>query len=53
MALGGKGFALFTGDVASVEAGVAVGAEVAGREGMLVSKVILPAPRKELFKEFV
>jgi microcompartment protein CcmL/EutN len=53
MALGGKGFALFTGDVASVETGVAVGAEVAGREGMLVSKVIIPAPRKELFREFV
>lgn len=53
MALGGKGFVLFTGDVASVEAGVAAGAEVAGKEGMLVSKIAIPAPRAELFKEFI
>ena len=53
MALGGKGFVLFTGDIASVEAGVAAGAEVAGREGMLVSKIAIPAPRRELFREFI
>lgn len=53
MALGGKGFVLFTGDVASVEAGVAAGVEVVGREGMLVSKVVIPAPRKEIFREFL
>jgi microcompartment protein CcmL/EutN len=53
MALGGKGFVLFTGDVASVEAGVAAGAEVAGRDGVLVSKITIPAPRPELFREFI
>jgi microcompartment protein CcmL/EutN len=53
MALGGKGFVLFTGDIASVEAGVAAGAEVAGREGMLVSKIAIPAPRRELFREYI
>jgi microcompartment protein CcmL/EutN len=51
MAIGGKGFVLMTGDVASVEAGVAAGARVAGAEGMLVSKVVIPAPRPELFRE--
>jgi microcompartment protein CcmL/EutN len=53
MALGGKGFVLFTGDISSVEAGVAAGAEVAGREGMLVSKIVIPAPRPELFREYI
>ncbi|MBI5445404.1 MAG: BMC domain-containing protein [Deltaproteobacteria bacterium] len=53
MALGGKGFVLFTGDVASVEAGLAAGAEVAGSDGMLVSRIAIPAPRRELFQEFV
>lgn len=53
MALGGKGFVLLTGDISSVEAGVAAGAEVAGREGMLVSKIVIPAPRPELFREYI
>jgi len=51
MAIGGKGFVLMTGDVASVQAAVDAGAKVAGAEGMLVSKVVIPAPRPELFRE--
>ena len=38
MALGGKGFVLLTGDVASVEAAVAVGSRIAGEEGILVDR---------------
>jgi microcompartment protein CcmL/EutN len=51
MAIGGKGFLLMTGDVASVKAGVEAGAQVAGSEGMLVSKVVIPAPPPRLFHE--
>jgi len=53
MAVGGKGFLLLTGDVASVEAAVAVGSKAASDEGMLVSRIVIPAPRRELFGEFI
>jgi len=53
MAIGGKGFLLLTGDVASVAAAVAAGAEVAARDGVLVQKVVIPGPRRELFNDFV
>ena len=53
MAIGGKGFVLMTGDVASVEAAVAAGAAVAADEGILVGKAVIPAPAKELFRELV
>lgn len=53
MAIGGKGFILMTGDVAACEAAVAAGAEVAANDGVLVSKVVIPGPRPELFNEFV
>lgn len=51
MAIGGKGFLLMTGSVADVEAGVEVGAKEIGKRGMLVSKVVIPRPRDELFTE--
>ena len=50
---GGKGFVLLTGDVASTETAVTVGARVAGRDGILVDRAVIPRPSKELFKEFV
>ncbi len=53
MAIGGKGFVLLTGDVASVEAAVAAGAAVAADEGILVGKAVIPAPAKELFRELI
>lgn len=53
MALGGKGFVVMTGDVASVEAAVAAGAHCAAEEGMLVGKGVIAAPRKELFRDWV
>ena len=51
MALGGKGFVLMTGDVASVQAAVDAGAQLAAEDGILVSQVVIPAPRRELFDE--
>jgi len=51
MALGGKGFVTMTGSVASVETAVNAGAMVVSRKGLLVDKVVIPNPRKELFFE--
>jgi microcompartment protein CcmL/EutN len=53
MALGGKGFVLLTGDVASVEAAVSAGAQVAAEDGILVGRAVIAAPSKELYREFV
>ncbi len=53
MALGGKGFALLTGDVASVQAAVDAGSAMAGEEGILVGRAVIAAPRRELFREFI
>jgi microcompartment protein CcmL/EutN len=53
MAIGGKGFVLLTGDVASVEAAVAAGADVAAAEGILVGTTVIAAPSPELFQELV
>ena len=53
MALGGKGFVLLTGDVASVRAAVDAGAAMAGNEGILVGRAVIAATRRELFREFI
>lgn len=53
MAVGGKGFLLLTGDVSSTRAAVNAGAEAAARRGVLVSRVVIPAPRPELFQEYI
>ncbi len=53
MALGGKGFVLMAGDVASVQAAVAAGSKVAGEDGMLVGKAVIPAPSQELFRDYI
>jgi len=53
MALGGKGFVLMAGDVASVQAAVAAGAKVAGQDGMLVGKGVIAAPSEELFRDYI
>ncbi|MFO0817870.1 MAG: BMC domain-containing protein [Pirellulales bacterium] len=53
MAIGGKGFVTFTGDVASVEEGVRIAAAVIEKKGLLVERTVIPAPRKELLSEFI
>jgi len=53
MAMGGKGLATFTGSVAAVESAVAAGAENAGQKGLLVQKIVIPQPRKELLRELI
>jgi len=53
MAIGGKGFVSFTGDVSAVESAVEAGTEIVERKGLLVEKVIIPSPRKEIVSEFI
>jgi microcompartment protein CcmL/EutN len=53
MAIGGKGYVSMTGDVASVTEAVDVAAAVIQRRGLLVEKVVIPAPRPEIVAEFI
>ncbi|NIM52778.1 MAG: BMC domain-containing protein [Gemmatimonadales bacterium] len=53
MALGGKGFVLMTGSVADCTAGVQAGAATARAKGLLVSEVVIPGPRRELYHEYI
>lgn len=50
LGLGGKGYALFTGDVAACEAAVAAGSAVAAEHGLLVGNVVIPNPDKNLLR---
>ena len=53
MALGGKAFARMTGNVAAVAAAVEAGAAPIARRGLLVNKVVIPAPVKEIYGETI
>ena len=53
MALGGKAFLTLTGEVAAVQSAVDAGAAVVAAKGLLVNKVVIPQPRKELLSEIV
>ena len=53
MALGGKAFLVFTGDVDAVKASVAAGAAVISERGLLVNQVVIPDPREELFETLI
>jgi len=53
MALGGKAFVTMTGDVAAVRSAVDSAAAVCSERGLLVNKVVIPNPRKELLNEII
>ncbi len=53
MALGGKAFVTFTGDVAAVEAAVDAASAVISRKGLLVNRVVIPRPRDEILNETI
>lgn len=53
MAVGGKGFMQVTGDVSAVKAAIEAAAHIAKQRGALVSRVVIPAPRPELFGEYI
>ncbi|MBN1356580.1 BMC domain-containing protein [bacterium] len=51
MAVGGKGYFCFTGDIASVQAAIDAAVDLVGGEGLLAGAVTIPRPREELFRE--
>lgn len=53
MALGGKAFCTFTGDVSAVTNSVEAGGRVISEKGMLVNKVVIANPRPELLSEMI
>ncbi len=53
MAIGGKGFVLMGGDIASVRAAVDTSAKLAAAEGILVASAVIPRPSVELFREWI
>lgn len=53
MAIGGKGYATMTGDVAAVMAAVDAGTACIKGKGLLVDKVVIPQPREEILRDKV
>lgn len=53
MALGGKAFCTITGDVAAVQSAIDTGAKLISEKGLLVNKVVIAKPRKELLSELI
>ncbi|MCM1990190.1 BMC domain-containing protein [Oceanirhabdus seepicola] len=51
--IGGKAFVTFTGDISSVNEAVEVGAKIGSDNGLLVNKVVIPSPTKELFNKLL
>ncbi|THF59316.1 BMC domain-containing protein [Pseudothauera rhizosphaerae] len=51
--IGGKSYVVISGEVADVEAGVRVGSEVAGDKGMLVHRVVIPRPHKQVIEHLM
>ncbi|MCK5519509.1 MAG: BMC domain-containing protein [Candidatus Marinimicrobia bacterium] len=53
MAIGGKAYYSISGDVAAVREAVEAGAEYIKTKGLLVHKVVIPQPRKEIILDKV
>jgi microcompartment protein CcmL/EutN len=51
--LGGKGYALLTGDLAACETAVAAGAAVAGEQGLLLNRVVIAHPDDSLLTQIL
>lgn len=51
--IGGKSFVVLTGEVAAVKASVDAGIHTENAEGMVVSSVVIPNPRKEIFESLL
>ena len=51
LGLGGKGYALMTGDVAAVNAAVEAGSTAAAESGLLVSMGVIPSPAETVFEQ--
>jgi microcompartment protein CcmL/EutN len=47
--IGGKAFVTLSGDVSAVNEAVEAGGRIGKENGMLINKVVIPSPRKEVF----
>lgn len=52
-ALGGKAFALFTGEVSAVKAAISAGVNRVKDQGLVLSTALIPAPHKDLIKYLI
>jgi microcompartment protein CcmL/EutN len=50
LAVGGKAFVTLLGDVAAVQASVDAGAKLLEEQGLLVNKIVIPAPHPDLLQ---
>lgn len=46
--IGGKSFIVLTGDVGAIKTAVEAGAEAAAEKGLLIDKIVIPSPHKDL-----
>lgn len=46
--LGGKAYVTLSGNISEVQAAVEAGAELASNEGLLVKKIVIPAPHSDI-----
>jgi len=53
MAMGGKGLVMMSGTIADCRAAVDAGAQIVKDKGLLVSKVVIPRPSRELFGDYL
>jgi microcompartment protein CcmL/EutN len=53
MAIGGKGYVMLTGEVAAVQSAVDAGVSAIKRKGLLVQKVVIASPRKEILSQWI
>ncbi|NCC69581.1 MAG: BMC domain-containing protein, partial [Clostridia bacterium] len=51
--IGGKSYVTLTGSVAAVSEAVKCGTAAAGAQGLVVSSVVIPNPRKEIFESLL
>jgi microcompartment protein CcmL/EutN len=48
--IGGKSYTIVTGEVASVKAAVETGSSIASDKGLLIRKIVIPRPSKQLIE---
>lgn len=52
-AIGGKSFVTLSGDISAVNEAIEAGSNIGKENGMLINKVVIPSPRKEVFEKLL
>ncbi|MGO1369287.1 MAG: BMC domain-containing protein [Senegalia sp. (in: firmicutes)] len=52
-AIGGKSFVTLSGDMSAVSEAIEAGSNIGKENGMLINKVVIPSPRKEVFEKLL